>query len=282
MSLPHYVTRDYAGGVVQGVQLAAAIGSTDLSFTIVNTTGWVNAANNPLGTVGPFTVVIDQGTATVEKICCSSINLTSGLVTVYDTGGTSGRGYDQTTAQAHVPGGSTTGVQPCWSAVEATEANAAVVYGPGGGGTLTGLTGNPAGKVICTGATYVPSGTTTQVSLNSTVYLKGGITLVSNNFVVPTAGIYDVVGQVSYSYNQTTAYEAYILHNGSQYPGLFPGAWFTGNPQTNARVNLLVMDSISCAVNDTIGLGTYAAVGPVQTDATNLTNTFLIVGLRSK
>ena len=133
------MTRDYAGGVVEGVQLAAQMGSSDTSFTIANTTGWTNAAGNPLGTAGPFTVVIDQGTASVEKILCSLVNLTSGLVTVATWSGGNGRGYDQTAAQAHVAGGSVTGVQPCWSAVEAAEANAAVVVALGAPSTAQTL-----------------------------------------------------------------------------------------------------------------------------------------------
>jgi hypothetical protein len=121
MPLPAYVLRSYGGGAVVA-QLVQEIGPSDTAFTITPTTGWTEADGNPLGTVGPFTVVIDRFTASVEKILCSGINLVTGVVTVETSGG-SGRGYDGTTPQAHVPGGSTSGVQTCWSSVEAAEAN---------------------------------------------------------------------------------------------------------------------------------------------------------------
>jgi hypothetical protein len=104
------------------------MGAADISFTITPTTGWYEDDGDILGTDGPFCVVIDRFTASVEKILCSAINLTSGVVTVYTSSGFSGRGYDGTSPQAHVPNGSTSGVQTCWSAQEAFEANAAVSY----------------------------------------------------------------------------------------------------------------------------------------------------------
>jgi hypothetical protein len=158
MALPSDITRDYSGGVVEGVQITAEMGSSDQSFTIANTTGWTNAAGNALGTAGPFTVVIDLNTASVEKILCSSVNLLSGLVTVYNVGGNSGRGYDQTTAQAHVPGTSTVGVVPCWSAVEAAEANAAVVVAVGAPSTA---------QTLAAGTTITPNARTIQVIQSS-------------------------------------------------------------------------------------------------------------------
>jgi hypothetical protein len=121
MPLPAFVLRSYGGGAVVA-QLVQEIGPSDTSFTITPTTGWTEADGNPLGTVGPFTVVIDRFTTSVEKILCTSINLVTGVVQVETSGG-SGRGYDGTAPQAHVPGGSTSGVQTCWSSIEAAEAN---------------------------------------------------------------------------------------------------------------------------------------------------------------
>jgi hypothetical protein len=121
MPLPAFVLRSYGGGAVVA-QLVQEIGPSDISFTITPTTGWTEADGNPLGTVGPFTVVIDRFTTSVEKILCTSINLVTGVVQVETSGG-SGRGYDRTVPQAHVPGGSTSGVQTCWSSIEAAEAN---------------------------------------------------------------------------------------------------------------------------------------------------------------
>ena len=135
MPQPEYVLRSYGGGA-SAAQLVQSLGSTDTTFTITPTTGWVeDGGTNPLGTTGPFTVVIDDFTPSRESILCRSIDLTSGLVTVFvDTDGWSGRGYDNTAAVAHVPGGTSSGVTPAWSSLEAQEANQAVFDLLGAGG----------------------------------------------------------------------------------------------------------------------------------------------------
>lgn len=132
MPVPQYVVRSYGGGA-EAAQLIEEINAIQTTFSINNTVGWVeNGGSNPLGTSGPFVAIIDRSTTSVEKILCSSVDETTGLVTVYTSSGFSGRGYDGTTAQAHVPNGSTAGVQTCWSAWEAEEANTAVNYLLGG------------------------------------------------------------------------------------------------------------------------------------------------------
>ncbi len=147
MPLPQYVIRDYAGGSVPA-QLQNEMGPSDTEFSITPTEGWVNAAAEALGTAGPFVVAVDRFTPSEEKILCSSIDLTTGVVQVYISGGdgATGRGYDGSTAQSHVPGGSSEGVQTCWSAVEAAEANAAVfdVLGAGASGAF----GVPVGVMV--------------------------------------------------------------------------------------------------------------------------------------
>ena len=147
MPAPQYVLRSYGGGAVVA-QLTEAMGSGDQSFAINPTTNWLEDDGNPLGTVGPFTVVIDRFTASVEKILCSSVDLVTGVVEVYvdPSDGWSGRGYDGTAPQAHVPGGSPSGVQTCWSSAEAMEANQAVFDVLGGGSE--GLIGVPIGSSV--------------------------------------------------------------------------------------------------------------------------------------
>lgn len=150
MALPEYVVRSFGGGA-QPAQLIEQMGTTDTSFGITTTVGWTESVGanigSALGTSGPFMVVIDRFTDTVEKILCSSVNLTTGLVTV-DTSGGSGRGYDGSTPQGHVPNGSASGVQTGWAAEEAYEANQAVAYllGTEGGtrtpGSLLSLNGS--------------------------------------------------------------------------------------------------------------------------------------------
>lgn len=131
-NLPEFIVRSYGGGAVPA-QLSTSMGSTDTSFTIVpqspatDLSSWVQDTNGAaLGTAGPFVVIIDRFTTSVEKIECASIDLTTGLVTVTVSGDYTGRGFDGTTAQSHYPGGSQAGVQTCWSAQEAYEANQVV------------------------------------------------------------------------------------------------------------------------------------------------------------
>ena len=130
-----YVIRSYGGGA-EPAQLVESIGTSDLSFAITTTAGWTEADGSPLGTVGPFCVIIDRFTSTVEKIICTAVNLTSGVVTV-DAGG---RGADGTTPQGHVPDGSVSGVQTTWTSVEAAEANegAAILKGTAAGTPANG------------------------------------------------------------------------------------------------------------------------------------------------
>lgn len=150
MPAPSDVIRSYGGGAV-AAQLVEEMGVSDVTFGITTTQGWTEASGEPLGTSGPFTVIVDRFSNTVEKILCSGVNLTTGIVNVYTSSGFSGRGYDGTTPQGHVPGTSSSGVQTTWSSVEAAEANQAVAYllgtaggarTPGNGLVLDG-SGNP-------------------------------------------------------------------------------------------------------------------------------------------
>jgi microcystin-dependent protein len=146
MALPEFVRRSYAGGC-QACQLLAPMGDTDLSFTIQG-----NFANYPTGANGPFAMSIDDGLSTVEKVFCESLDVTTGIVTVVsDISGDTGRGYDGTPANAHVPlTPPAPQVRPCWTAAEAAEANLLVAYilgTLGGGPASTGevLTWNSGG-----------------------------------------------------------------------------------------------------------------------------------------
>jgi hypothetical protein len=147
MPAPQYVHRSYAGGAI-AAQLTEEMSSGATAFVIAPTTGWTEVdGGSPLGTQGPFTIAVDLYTPSVEKILCSSIDLTTGIVSVYvdPADGWSGRGYDGTAAQSHVPNGSTAGVQPTWSATEADEANQAVYDLLGAGGSSSGI---PIGGMI--------------------------------------------------------------------------------------------------------------------------------------
>ena len=87
-------------GSAQATTLGTAITTTSqLTFTIASTTGWVETIGShigsPLGTSGNFVITLDYGTASEEKVLCASLSGTT--VTV----ATGGRGYDGTTATTH-------------------------------------------------------------------------------------------------------------------------------------------------------------------------------------
>jgi hypothetical protein len=276
MAAPANIPRDYAGGVVEGVQLTAQIGPTDLSFTIANTTGWVNAAGHPLGTVGPFTVVIDSGTPSAEKISCSLINLSSGLVTVDTAAGWTGRGFDQTTAQAHVVGASPLGVQPCWSAVEAAEANAAVVFGPGGGGAVTGLTGNPAGRIFLN----ANSSASTFLPFNGMNFLVGSMTddlATNHSLIVPTTGYYQVSGNYTCSLVSAGYGYASVLVNGTSV-AIGTQGYVSGAGNVSATVSSI----IHCTAAQYLQLGFATSVGGTFQGDAGGTLSYLSAALISK
>lgn len=81
--------REFAGGVLK-TQLASNVSISESSIVVID------GSTFPSGSINPFVIVIGRGTAQEEKILCSS--RTSNTFTV------SQRGYDSTTAIAHVSG----------------------------------------------------------------------------------------------------------------------------------------------------------------------------------
>jgi hypothetical protein len=119
--------REYAGAAPPS-ELAAGIVAGALSFTLAAGGG----SGYPTGAVGPFFVVLDEGTGDEEKILCSSR-----AGDVFTVAG-SGRGADDTTDVAHT--------LPCtvrhiYTATDADEANAHVNTGA----AVHGATGNIVG-----------------------------------------------------------------------------------------------------------------------------------------
>ena len=117
---PSYLTSSLAGSYTAGQTFTLASGS---GWYEVDATG--HATTNPLGTSGPFTVVVDFSTATEEKVLCSAVNVSTGVVTVWTDGSLNGRGYDGTTISAH-SAGSTPNCFPVATAVENLQFNAGV------------------------------------------------------------------------------------------------------------------------------------------------------------
>lgn len=108
--------RQYAGGA-KPAYLTANLGGTtgDLTITCDDLSNW------PTGSVGPFYVVVDRGLAAEEKILC--VSRASNVLTVYSSGGSTGRGADGTTVIAH---SSNAEIEHVFTATDADEANSHV------------------------------------------------------------------------------------------------------------------------------------------------------------
>lgn len=128
--------REYVGAA-QKAYLTASLGGTtgDLTITCDDLANW------PTGSSGnPFFICIDRGLASEEKILCSSRS--GNTLTVYNVGGTTGRGQDGTTVTAH---SNNAAVEHVFTATDADEANSHVnastgVHGLSGGVAVVGTT----------------------------------------------------------------------------------------------------------------------------------------------
>lgn len=124
--------RQYEGGAAASVLTSALAASTAAQTIFCN-----NLTNWPTGSGGrPFNVVIDRGTASEEKILCSS--RAGNTLTVYNVGPVNGRGYDGTPVTAHTVNAI---VEHVFTAIDADEANAHVNTASGAHGVNGSLVG---------------------------------------------------------------------------------------------------------------------------------------------
>jgi len=108
--------REYKGAAQAAVLTSSLGGSTaDLTIYCDDLTNW------PTGIAYPFYIVIDRNTASEEKILCSSRS--GNVITVYNVGGTNGRGADDTSVTSHNVNAV---VEHVFTATDADEANAFV------------------------------------------------------------------------------------------------------------------------------------------------------------
>lgn len=98
-------------GAAPATQLSGNISAGATSMTLQSGTGY------PDGSVGPFILKIDAGTASEEKVLCLS---RSGTTVTVVTSPSTGRGYDNTVASAHSNGAA---VEHDLGAIEIDDAN---------------------------------------------------------------------------------------------------------------------------------------------------------------
>lgn len=99
--------REYKGAAA-ATTLVSSITNSALGFSINASVNW------PTGSGGYFSVVVDPGLSSEEKMLCTG--LSAGTLTIH----ASGRGYDNTTAVAHLAGAV---IYPVITAIDIAESN---------------------------------------------------------------------------------------------------------------------------------------------------------------
>jgi hypothetical protein len=179
---------EYVGNAAPGF-LAGDLPDSGMSFALVDGT------NYPTGAVGQFTVVVNKGGATEEKILCSN------RVNTEFTVAANGRGFDGTLPQTHSAGES---VQVCWTAYAADKDNAhnsAVAGVHGVAGNVVGTTDiqTLSGKTIDGGVNTLLNIPETSVAglVAALQALTGSESTDASNIVANASAITTLQGQVA-------------------------------------------------------------------------------------
>ena len=156
-------------GAAPATTLASSMSAVDTAFTTALGSGY------PTGAVGNFLICVDPGLPSEEHILCSA----RAGVTFTVAGGVAGRGYDNTTAQAHTA--PTAVVEHIAGAFELDDYNSHIYdttrrdhtqYALLSGATFTGgVTVSAGGLIVSSGG----MGVTGAATFSSTVSAAGGV-----------------------------------------------------------------------------------------------------------
>jgi fibronectin-binding autotransporter adhesin len=265
MAYPTYTTPRSIPGAATPTYLTAALASgyvTSQTFTVNSTAGWYEVtssgtlSSNPLGTSGIFTLVVDYGSGTEEKILCSGV-VTIGsnvAITVWTDGTYNGRGWDGTSVSAHVSGTLTNpNVFPVRTAVDDLQFNTATANAmPISGGAFTGNL-------------VVASGLTVSGVLSATSEIDTGNLTVGGNLTV--TGTSTNIGNATFS-GATTINNNLTVASGLTVSGTVTA---TGIQITESQVTGLTTDLSNRVLTTTYVTGTVGQITGGGTLASNQT-----------
>ena len=196
MAYPDYTTPRSLAGAATPTYLSATLISgytSGQALTLANTAGWYEvsssgtATTNPLGTSGVFTLVVDYGLGTEEKILCASGAITIGanaVIPVWTDGTYNGRGWDGTASVAHAVGsGTNPNVFLVRTAVDDLQFNTSAAT----------LTNN---LVTLSGQYVVTSGIVTTTTANVAA-LSGSLATLSGQYVVTSGAVTAQAGYIA-------------------------------------------------------------------------------------
>ena len=212
MALPDRTTlRSYPGSATPAYLVSTLDGyyTPGQTFTLSTTLDWYEVSvsgtstTNPLGTSGVFTLVVDYGSPSEEKILCSGVISIGAntVVHVYYDGISDGRGYDGTPTFVHSVGSTTNyNVFPVATAVEQLQFNqtvaAAVISGSSAGGDLSGYYPNPRLSASVSGTIYTNQSNIAALS-GSVSSISGSLSTVSGVAYTTQNNLATLSGNVS-------------------------------------------------------------------------------------